>query len=74
MVERLQVRHPGDGDNAYFIGDPSGMDRVQIDTGLNGQPPFIIEAHERFETSNPAQASAIIHDWLTSKPSTSDDL
>jgi hypothetical protein len=73
VVERLQVTHPEDDDNVYFICDPRGLDRVQIDTRPNGQPPFLIEADERYETNDATQASAIIHDWLTSKPATGGD-
>ena len=37
------VTHPADDDNVYFLGDDRGLDRVQVDTGGPGQPPFLIE-------------------------------
>ena len=68
VVERLQVTHPGDDDNVYFLGDERGLDRVQIDTGSGGQPPFLIEAAERFETSDVVEAAAIACSWLGAAP------
>ena len=32
VVDRLQVTHPTDDDNVYFIGDQHGCDRDQLDT------------------------------------------
>jgi hypothetical protein len=64
VVERLQVTHPADDDNVYFLGDTSRLDRVQLDTAPNGQPPFLIEAHESMTTSDPTLASTVIQDWL----------
>jgi len=32
IVERLQVTHPADDDNVYFIGDQKRLDRIQLDT------------------------------------------
>ncbi len=64
VVERLQVTHPADDDNVYFLGDEHGFDRVQVDTGPGGRPPFLIEAEERFETSDVAEAAAIVSSWL----------
>jgi hypothetical protein len=66
IVERLQMPHPGDDDNVYFLGDASGMDRVQLDTAPDGQPPFILEADQRLETTDPTSAATTIHTWLTS--------
>jgi hypothetical protein len=65
-VVRLLVTHPADDDNVYFLGDEHGVDRVQIDTGANGRPPFLIEAEERFETSDVAEAAAVASSWLGS--------
>lgn len=64
-VERLQPPHPGDDDNVYFLGDSSDLDRVQLDTAPGGQPPFLIEADQRFQTTDPADAATTIHSWLT---------
>jgi L-amino acid N-acyltransferase YncA len=64
VVERLDVTHPGDDDNVYFLGDEHGLDRVQVDTADHGQPPFMIEATERYETSDPVDAAAVISTWL----------
>jgi hypothetical protein len=66
VVERLQVMHPGDDDNVYFLGDEHGLDRVQIDTCSGGRSPFLIEAGERFETSDVAEATAAVASWLGS--------
>lgn len=72
LVQRLQQPHPGDDNNVYFIGDVSHPDRVQIDTAPGGQPPFLIEANQRAETSDHTEATTLIHDWLT-RPFTSND-
>jgi hypothetical protein len=66
VVERLQVTHPADDDNIYFLGDGHDADRVQIDTGAGGRPPFLIEATERFETSDVAEAASVVSSWLGS--------
>jgi len=66
VVERLQVMHPGDDDNVYFLGDGHGLDRVQVDTCPGGRPPFLIEAEARFETSDVAGAAAVVASWLGS--------
>jgi hypothetical protein len=65
-VERLQVTHSGDDDNVYFLGDEHDVDCVQIDTGADGRPPFLIEAGERFETSDVAEAASVVSSWLGS--------
>jgi hypothetical protein len=72
VVERLQVTHPADDDNVYLIGDDKALDRVQIDTAPNGQPPFFIEADECAQTRNTTEAAKIILSWLAAKPPTSD--
>jgi hypothetical protein len=42
------------------------LDRVQIDTAPDGQPPFlIVDATRRFETSDSTEAAALIAAWLT---------
>jgi hypothetical protein len=66
IVERLSVTHPGDDDNVYFLGDERGLDRVQVDTFPEGEPPFLIEADERVETSDIEEAIAVICAWLGS--------
>ena len=66
VVGRLRVRYPVDDDNVYFLGDEHGPDRVQIDTGPAGQPPFLIEAEGRFETSDVAEAARMVCSGLGS--------
>lgn len=66
IVEGLQQPHPGDGDNVYFIGDPSGLDRVQLDTAPGAQPTFVLEAQQRLGTTDPTHAATTIRTWLTS--------
>jgi hypothetical protein len=72
IVERLEVSHPGDDDNVYFIGDEHGLDRIQLDTAPGGQPLFCIENGGRHQTSQAAEAAAIIRSWLE-RPSGSKD-
>jgi hypothetical protein len=64
VVERLEVTHPADDDNVYFIGDQHGLDRVQLDTAPGGQPLFLIENGSQCQTSEAAEAAAIIRNWL----------
>ena len=64
VVGRLQVTHPTDDDNVFLLGDEHGVDRVQIDTGADGRPPFRIEAEERLATSDVAEAAAVVSSWL----------
>jgi hypothetical protein len=64
VVEQLKVTHPADDGNVYFLGDEHGLDRVQVDTGPSGRPPFLLEAEERFETSDVAEAAAVVSSWL----------
>ena len=64
VVERLEVTHPTDDDNVYFIGDEHGLDRIQLDTGPGGQPLFYIENGDRYQTSEAAEAATIIRSWL----------
>jgi hypothetical protein len=42
------------------------MDRVQVDTGPGGQPPFLVEADDRVVTSEVAEAVATAVGWLGS--------
>ena len=64
VIERLTVTHPGDDDNVYFLGDDQGLDRVQVDTGLSGLPPFLIEtlfaADGVLMTSDVAEAVEVV--------------
>jgi hypothetical protein len=64
VVERLEVTHTADDDNVYFIGDEHGLDRIQLDTAPAGQPYFYIENEGRCQTSEVAEAAAIIRSWL----------
>ncbi|MFB7911595.1 hypothetical protein ACFC1T_34700 [Kitasatospora sp. NPDC056076] len=57
-VERLQVTHPGDDDNVYFLSIDSSC--VQVDSGPHGRAPFIVEGVTRTETSDPAEAFAAV--------------
>ncbi|MEU1618495.1 hypothetical protein ABZ479_14505 [Streptomyces sp. NPDC005722] len=66
VVERLAVTHAGDDDNVYFLGDESVLDRVQLDTGPGGQPPFLVESDDRVVTSEIAQVVAVVCAWLGS--------
>ena len=73
IVERLQQLHPGDDDNVYFLGDRSGLDRVQIDTAPGGHPPFLIAADQTVETSDSARATDLIRSLLTNQRSSSNN-
>ena len=64
VVERLGRTHPGDDDDVYFLGLGRRTTIVQLDTGPGGQPPFTVEADDRVDTSEPAEALAAIHDRL----------
>lgn len=70
IVERLEVTHPGDDDNVYFLGNAAGFDLVQLDTGPEGRPPFLIEATQRIETHDLAEAVGTIRAWLSSTATT----
>jgi hypothetical protein len=59
-VERLKVTHAADDDNVYFLGDERGLDRVQVGTAPGGEPPFLIEADDRVEVSDVAEAAGAI--------------
>jgi hypothetical protein len=78
VIERLEVTHPGDDDNVYFIGDQHQHDLIQVDTYPTGHPPFLIENGGRHDTTDTAQAVAIIRNWLehsrsTAHPNPADD-
>ena len=64
VIERLEVTHAGDDDNLFFVGDERGFERVHVEVRPGGQPPFLIEGEERFETSDVAQAVAVIRLYL----------
>ena|SRR5215472_12654028 len=66
IIERLEVTHPADDDNVYFIGDQHQFDRVQVDTYRDGQPSFLIENENglRYETTDPTEAVSLIRNWL----------
>ncbi|MFG1812087.1 hypothetical protein [Streptomyces sp. NPDC049040] len=66
IIKRLAARHAGDDDNVYFLGDESAVDRVQVDTATDGQPPFLVEADDRVVTSEVAEAVATVVAWLGS--------
>jgi hypothetical protein len=60
IIERLEVTHPADDDNVYFIGNDNQFDRVQVDTAPGGQPPFLIENGEQHETTDTTEAVTLI--------------
>ncbi|GAA3219787.1 hypothetical protein ACFO1B_17865 [Dactylosporangium siamense] len=64
LIERLDVTHPSDDDNVYFLGVSPRPDLVQIDTAPHGQPPFIIEADQRIVTDDPLHAATTTRAWL----------
>ena len=66
IIERLEVTHPADDDNVYFIGDQHQSDRVQVDTHPDGQPSFLIENQNgrRRETTDTTEAVTLIRNWL----------
>jgi len=64
VVERLTGTHPADDDNVFWFGTPDNPGRVQVDTQPQGQPPFLIEAEQRFQTNDPNEAASIILAWF----------
>ncbi|MFB9238454.1 hypothetical protein ACFFWC_23480 [Plantactinospora siamensis] len=64
VVERLGKTHPTDDDNVYFLGLGHVANIVQVDTGPNGQPPFLIEAEDRVYASNPTEALTAVQTRL----------
>jgi hypothetical protein len=70
IVERLEVKHPADDDNVFYLRDARGIDEVQIDTHPHGQTPFYLEsdAHPMIETADVAEAVAIVQSWLQGEP------
>jgi hypothetical protein len=65
-IERLQVAHPVDADGLWYFR-VSAKRNVQIESGQDGQPPFLVEggeAGQRMTTDDPHEAAdAVIH-WL----------
>lgn len=66
VIERLAITHAGDDDNVYYLGDGSVRDRVQLDTGPDGRPPFLVEADHRVEALDVAEAVAAVFAGLGS--------
>ncbi|MFJ6780354.1 hypothetical protein [Streptomyces yangpuensis] len=66
IIERLTVTRASDDDNVYFLGVGASPDRVQLDTGPGGQPPFLVEADHRVVTSEVAEAVAAVSAGLGS--------
>lgn len=70
VIERLTVMRPADDDNVYFLGDDQSLDRVQVDTGVSGQPPFLIqtlfEADGVVTTSDVVEAVEVVVSRLSS--------
>ena len=64
VVERLTTTHPTDDDNVFFFGFGQIHNVVQVDTGPAGQPPFSIEADDRVDTAQPAEALVAIQTRL----------
>jgi len=64
IIERIEVFYPADDDNVYFIAWSGSRDCIRIDTGPDGQPPFLIENDGRAETSDSGEAVEIIGRWL----------
>jgi hypothetical protein len=64
-IERLQVKHPGDDDNLWFI--TSNETEIQIETHPGGCPPFLIEGglpDQRRKTSDVSEAVELILGWF----------
>ncbi|WP_186315896.1 hypothetical protein [Catellatospora sichuanensis] len=64
VVERITVKHAGDDDNVYFLGDSTSYDLVQMDSHEDGQPPFYIEGDDTARCTDVATAVAFICDQL----------
>jgi hypothetical protein len=65
-IERLRVKYPADDDNLWFIGGTAGS-KVQIETGPDHAPPFLIEGDQwdqRRHVPDVDAAVALILDWL----------
>ncbi|MFE1875657.1 hypothetical protein ACFW9N_33130 [Streptomyces sp. NPDC059496] len=73
-IERLAVTRASDDDNVYFLGVGAVLDRVQVDTGPGGQPPFLVETGScRVVTSEVAEAVAAVSAGLGSGDAGSGD-
>jgi hypothetical protein len=75
VVERLEMPHPADDDNVFFIGNDTVLDQVQIDCTDGGQPPFVVEGtitidgDRQIRTSDPdATAARVIALMSASTP------
>jgi hypothetical protein len=64
VVERVDVTHPGDDDNLFFVGDDRGFEHLHVETYPGGQPPFLIAEDEQFHTSDVAEAVAAVRSLL----------
>lgn len=73
VIERLVGTYPADDDNVFWLSlGPSprfrGGESVQVDTGTDGWPPFLLEGErersEYVETSDAPEALAILVNWL----------
>jgi hypothetical protein len=62
LIERLEVKHPADDDNMYFLffADWDKFENIQVETAQGGQPPFLIENDGRHETTDPTEAVTLI--------------
>jgi hypothetical protein len=68
-IERLQVIHPSDDNNLWYIRVAGQPDDVQIDAYPGGQPPFLIEGNgdrQQLSTSDTDEAATTILSWLDS--------
>src|SRR5690606_4801797 len=64
-VERLQVTHPADDDNVWFVSRPPLDGDIQIDTRPDGRPPFLIESDRgRVSTHDVDEAAGLLRRWL----------
>jgi hypothetical protein len=67
VLERLQVSHPGDDDNLWFVrAHVDAAVTIQIETRPGGQPPFLVEGddvYQRAETSGADEAVALAAGW-----------
>ncbi|MER7843448.1 hypothetical protein ABTZ03_05795 [Kitasatospora sp. NPDC096077] len=59
-VRRPTVPHPGDDDNVYVLTVGSWEERVQLDTGRNGGPTFVVDGVDVSRTVDPAEALAAV--------------
>ena len=65
-IERLQVTHPADDENLWFVR--RGDREVQFDCHPGGQPPFLVEGDglDQRQSAGSAEAAAkVIVKWLS---------